>query len=244
MGARVRRSRAHALGERPLGKRAEMVVLQQHRVEQTDPVQRRAAAAGRVLLQRPQAGQRLARVADLRARAAHRLDEPRRGGRVPREQREEIEDRPLVREQRREGSFDRRDPRARRDARAVGDQRRKHKTRAARDDLGHGKSRDHAVGAAHDGRPAAQRRRDRRGARHVAGGAEILGKRARHRVLGVRTRERVEERGQRERVPVGGMRTAHVRAPPASSRPAPSRDPRRACPRSSRRRARRSRSAE
>ena len=92
--------RRHAAG------RGDVVFLDQHRVVQADAVVGAAAGAHRVLLRQAQARQRLARVDDLRARAAHRIDVGRGLGRDRAEQLQEVERRALGRQQRAGGAFD------------------------------------------------------------------------------------------------------------------------------------------
>jgi hypothetical protein len=72
-----------------------VVVLDQRRVTQSHSVVDTAADAHRVLLQRPQPRQRLARVADLCVRPGHRLDPGRRRRRDAGQMADQVEHRPL-----------------------------------------------------------------------------------------------------------------------------------------------------
>ncbi len=78
----------------------EVVVLEQHRVVQPEPVEVAAAAPHGVLLQRPQPGRGLSRVADQRGGPRDPLDVPRGQRGDPAETAHDVEQRPLDAEDR------------------------------------------------------------------------------------------------------------------------------------------------
>ena len=223
------RGTANAISQTARSKCADVIVLEQHRIEETDAMKRCTAAASSVFLQRAQAWNRLARIAHLRPSCAHQLNKSRRVRCISREQREKIEDRALVREQRGERTFERGDLGGACKSRAIVRVSDERESSATRDDFRNGKAREYAVLAAHDDGTAAHRRGNRCRAGDVANAAEILRQRTRHRNLGIGARERIKECGQRELVPMDAVRSIHVRAPPSSWRPFLSRDLIRAC---------------
>ena len=88
--ARVERQRGvHRRAD--AARRRDVVFLDQDAVVEREPLVRAAADAHRVLLRQAQAGQRLARVEDARARAFDRIDETARRGRDARQQLQEVQ---------------------------------------------------------------------------------------------------------------------------------------------------------
>ena len=98
-----------------------MVLLDQDRVVQAEAVVLPATAGYRVLLCQAQAGQRLARVQDARARALHHLHEAPRLGRRGREGLQEVERRALAGEDGARRSFQAAEHGLGRDLRTLGD---------------------------------------------------------------------------------------------------------------------------
>ncbi len=157
----------------------DVVVLDQDRIVEPEAMVDATAAAHGVLLERTQPRRGLARVGNARSRAGHGIDQPARRRRNPAEVPHEVERRALCRQDAARRAGQPGDDGASLDAVAIGSHQLDadagidlpaclDEERQARDDTG---ATRHQHGARLQGRP------DRRGARDVAGTAEILGQR-------------------------------------------------------------------
>ena len=180
---------ARAGGAQPLdgvadaGAQAQVVVLDEDPVVQSEAMVRRASAGHGALLERAQARRRLARVQDRRAGALHGLDVAPRERGDARHAREQVERSALARQHGARGSLDRRDRDRRvRDLGAFGDKRGDAHVRVERgvDRDDRVEPADHAGLLHEQARATAQTLVEQALARAIAGVAEILGERVAH----------------------------------------------------------------
>ena len=183
------RRQRRADGVAPFGEPGEVVVLDQDRIVEPDPVIPAAAAADGILLQRPPARGGLAGIEDDGPGARDLGDEPRGQGGDPTEPLEEVQGRAFQGQQRPYRASHPCDHGPRRHAVAVADERLPEvaELEAPGQDRHDRQTRDHPLGPRHEPRHAAglARDRDRRG--QVAGLAEVLGQRQVDQLFGFAT---------------------------------------------------------
>ena len=236
-------ARARLYGRLHAARKTDVVVLDQHRVEETDAVVRRAAGADGVLLERAQRRRRLARVEDGDA-AARRLDEPARARGDAREPLQKVERGPFADEQRPRGADHLRDLLARAAGVAIapGGRKRGHGAPLRRGHLSKCFERDlqageDAIGLHQEDAARHRGRRDCRIGRDVAV-ADVLFERAAHDVaIERRDRETRDFRLVQTSDWDSDRRAARSRSRQSgAARPRRSRTPARAVPRAGRRR--------
>ena len=93
-------ARARSMAAADAARRRDVVVLDEHRVEQAEPMVGAAARTHRVFLEGAQAGRGLPGADDFRARARHRLDETVRRGRNPAQMLDQVQRHALRRKDR------------------------------------------------------------------------------------------------------------------------------------------------